>query len=160
MERMKRTCVLQPEICYGGLWFELFPQLLTLPFMLSTKLIAMTSFIQSRIKSFANAFAGLFYFFKSQVHGRVHLLATLIIITFGFYFSITATEWCILTICIALVIATEILNTSVEKLADKVSDVYDEKIRKVKDLAAAAVLITAIAAAIIALIIFIPYLAP
>jgi diacylglycerol kinase len=119
----------------------------------------MTSFIQSRIKSFANAFAGLFYFFKSQVHARIHLLATLIVITFGFYFGITAAEWCILTICIAMVITAEILNTSIEKLADKVSNVYDENIRKVKDLAAAAVLITAIAAAIIALIVFIPYLA-
>jgi diacylglycerol kinase len=120
----------------------------------------MIAFIQSRVKSFANAFEGLFYFFKTQVHARIHLLAAGIVIVFGLYFRVNSTEWCILILCIALVIAMEIINTAVEKLSDKVSESFDKDIKHVKDLAAAAVLFASIATAIIALIIFIPYIAP
>ena len=120
----------------------------------------MIPFIQSRVKSFANALAGLFYFFKSQIHARFHLLAASAVVALGFYFEVTAIEWCILLICMALVIATEVINTAIEKLSDTVTTGYNKNIKHIKDLAAGAVLITAIASAIIALIIFLPYLAP
>jgi len=120
----------------------------------------MISFIQSRAKSFANAFAGLLYFFKFQVHARFHLLAAIAVVAIGFYFDVTSIEWCILLICMALVIATEVINTAIEKLSDAVTTEFDNNIKLIKDLAAGAVLVIAIASAIIALIIFLPYIAP
>lgn len=116
-------------------------------------------FIQSRVKSFANALAGLFYFFKSQVHARFHVLAAATVIALGLYFDVTSTEWCILVICIVLVITTEVINTSIEKLSDTLTTGFNENIKHIKDLAAGAVLLTAIASVIIALVIFLPYFA-
>lgn len=120
----------------------------------------MTAFIQTRVKSFANALSGILYFFKTQVHARIHLMATIIVIVLGFYFGVTRLEWCILMICISGVIALEAVNTAFEKLADKVSGSYDIDLGRIKDIAAGAVLVVSVAAAIIGLLVFIPYLAP
>lgn len=119
----------------------------------------MNLFFRSRANSFACATKGLVFFFRTQVNARIHLLASIMVLVAGFLFRINVVEWCILIICIAGVISLEIVNTAIEKLADKISGQYDRDIGHIKDLAAAAVFIVAIASAIIALLIFIPYLA-
>jgi len=58
--------------------------------------------------------------------------------------------------CTGLVYALELVNSAIERLADKISPERDPDIGKIKDLTAAAVLITAIAAAIVGLIILVP----
>ena len=55
-----------------------------------------------------------------------------------------------------MVLAAEAVNSAIEALADRVSPGYDEAIKRTKDLAAGAVLLTAIAAAAVGLLIFIP----
>lgn len=79
------------------------------------------------------------------------------VIIAGIVLGITRTEWIMVVMCIGTVIAAELFNTAIEKLVDLVSPERHPVAGQVKDIAAGAVLICAVAAAIIGLIIFIPY---
>ena len=121
--------------------------LLLLPFKLLLK---------SRLKSFAYALNGLKIFFNTQINGLLHLGATIIVIGTGLYFDLNYYEWCVIVIGIAIVFITEIINTSIEFLTNLISPEYNRMAGKVKDLAAAAVLLAALIAVALAGIIFIP----
>lgn len=110
------------------------------------------------IKSFGYAFRGLADLIKSERNAKIHLFITILVIIAGFIIKINATEWCIVLICIALVISTEALNTSVEKIIDHLFKDKNETARIVKDISAGAVLICAIISVICGLIIFLPKL--
>ena len=114
--------------------------------------------VTSRIKSFKHAFEGFKTLFTTEHNSWVHLTATVIVISLGFLFQLSTTEWCFILFSIGLVFVTEILNTSIEYLTDIVSPEYNEKAKKVKDLAAASVLCASLLSLVIGLIIFIPKL--
>ncbi|MCG6187723.1 diacylglycerol kinase family protein [Maribellus maritimus] len=109
-----------------------------------------------RIQSFVYAFRGLKIFAKEEHNFRIHLLATILVIVSGLFAQLSCFEWLALIFAIAFVIITEILNTAVENLADFVSPGQNEKIGKVKDIAAAAVLVAAIVAVTTGGFIFLP----
>lgn len=111
---------------------------------------------QSLLKSFANAFAGMAYFFANDRNGKIHLAITLIVLAAGFAFKINATEWILILLCIALVIGFEMLNTALEKLCDMVEPNYHLTIKVIKDVSAAAVILASIISVIIGIIIFLP----
>lgn len=113
---------------------------------------------KKRIKSFGFAFTGLYELVKSEPNARIHLAATICAVCTGFLLRISNTEWCIVSMAIALVWATEAFNTVIEKIADHLFPEYHETARIVKDLSAGAVLVCAIAALICGLIIFLPKL--
>jgi undecaprenol kinase len=108
------------------------------------------------IKSFLYAFDGLVYAFKYEQNLIIHTLATIIVITAGFYFKISYTEWLILILIIGLVIATELINTSIEATIDLITDEYHPLAKVAKDTAAAAVFIFAFVAVIVGIMIFMP----
>ena len=112
--------------------------------------------ISKRIKSFKYAFNGLWVVIKEEHNARIHLAAAVVVTFAGFYFEITAMEWVTLVLTMGVVISMEIINSSIENLCDFVSPNKHELIKKVKDLAAAAVLVSAYSALIIGLIIFVP----
>lgn len=114
--------------------------------------------IINRIKSFKYAFNGLKLFFVLDHNGRVHLFAAIVAIGLSFYLKLSALEWIAVLGVISAVIVAEILNSAIEKLADVVSPDFHPKIKVVKDLAAAAVLVTAFLALAVGAIIFIPKL--
>ena len=68
-------------------------------------------------------------------------------------------EWCLIILCITMVLTAEGINTAIELICDYVNPDYDSKIGRIKDIAAGAVLIGSIGAAIIGTLIFGPYLA-
>lgn len=109
-------------------------------------------------KGFIFAFQGIKTAFLEQRNLRFHSAAALIVIAAGFIFEITKTEWLIALLCIAMVIGMELLNTAVEYLTDLASPEIHPLAKKAKDVAAAAVLFVSIIAAIIGLIIFLPYI--
>jgi len=113
---------------------------------------------RSRFGSFKFAFHGLSSLIKNEHNARIHLIAALIAVIVGIILKISLTEWCILTIVIGLVFITELLNTSLENLADIVDPEWNAAIRKTKNYAAAAVLISAIVSVIVGALIFIPRL--
>lgn len=112
--------------------------------------------ISKRVKSFKHAFNGLFILIQEEHNSRIHLLAMLIAIILGFIFEIQSFEWFGVILSIGLVIAMEAINSAIENLADFCTEEKHELIKKTKDLAAAGVLWSSIAALIIGLIIFVP----
>lgn len=112
--------------------------------------------LRLRIQSFKYAFKGLFDLLKTQPNAQIHLLVTTLVVIAGFYFQVSGLEWAILVFTIGLVFAAEAFNTALEYLTNLVSPDYHPLAGKTKDVAAAAVLITAIAAILIGIIIFLP----
>jgi len=112
--------------------------------------------IRARLESFKYAFDGIRTLFVNGHNSWLHFIAALLVIISGIAFRISATEWIAVIIAIGLVFSSEAINTSIEKLSDFVSPEKRGSIKEVKDLAAAAVLISAITAILIGLIVFIP----
>ena len=112
--------------------------------------------IKKRLHSFKYAFNGLKILIKEEHNARIHIVATVLVIISGLIFKISHLEWIAVIFAIGLVLAAEILNTSIENLADFVSPDKHNRIRKVKDLAAAGVFVSAIAALLVGLFIFLP----
>lgn len=112
--------------------------------------------IRKALKSFRYAGVGIYDLFRQENNAKIHLLAAGLIVIAGISFKLSATEWCIITIQIALVWSAEAFNTAIEKLADTVTTDYHPSIKIVKDVAAAGVLILAISAVIVAGFIFFP----
>ena len=112
--------------------------------------------LKKEIKRFGDAFRGLFELFSTEPHARFHLLAMLLVIVFGFYFQIASTEWIAILLSIGMVICAEGLNTSIEKLGDFIHKEKHDDMRRIKDIAAGAVLFSALIAITVACIIFIP----
>lgn len=112
--------------------------------------------VKKRIGSFKYAYSGLKYILITQHNFLIHLIIAFLVTVAGLFFHISSLEWCILVITIAIVLGAEAFNSSLEKLTDLVSPEYNNEAGKVKDIAAAAVLLVAMAAVIIGLIIFLP----
>jgi len=100
----------------------------------------MIKFIQERISSFKWAFKGLKDLFTQHPNAQIHLLAASTIVLLALLLKVSLVEWCLLILCIVLVLAMEAMNSALEYLADKISPEQDELIGKSKDIAAAAVL--------------------
>ena len=108
-------------------------------------------------RSFANAFRGIRQAFTER-NMKIHLSIGTAALTLAVCTGITETEWMILVMNIAAVIAAEIFNTAVEHLSDKVCADYDETIKTVKDISAAGVVVMAFCSLITGSMIFIPRL--
>ncbi len=109
-------------------------------------------------RSFRFAGRGLGFALKER-NLRLHLLAATITLAAGFWFQILAWQWGVLILAITLVILAEMLNTALECVVDLASPGYAELARMAKDVAAGAVLFTALAALALANLIFAPVLA-
>lgn len=114
--------------------------------------------LQKRIQSFKVAFRGLYDLWQSQLHAKIHLVFSIWVICAGFYFHISKTEWLLCLLCMGWVWSMEAINTAIEKAIDLVCPDYHELARMAKDVAAGAVLISAITSAIIGLLVFFPYI--
>ena len=112
--------------------------------------------INRLVKSFTYAFDGLKYAFKYEQNILVHTLATILVIIAGIFFKISLTEWLVLALIIGLVIATELINTSIEATIDLVTKEVHPLAKVAKDTAAAAVLVFGLTAIVIGCIIFLP----
>lgn len=112
--------------------------------------------IKKRIRSFKYAFQGIFYLFRTELNAKIHLAAAFLAVLMGVFFSITPGEWCLIVLCIFSTFSAEAFNTAIEDLVDLVSPENHPLAGRVKDLAAAAVLLTAIGAAICGALIFLP----
>ena len=113
--------------------------------------------MQGFLRSFGYALKGIKLSF-AQRNFKIQLICALTVIALGFFFKITSLEWCLVLVCSALVLSLEVLNTSIEHLVDMVSPDLNPKAGKIKDLAAASVLISAMMSGVVALIIFWKYI--
>jgi diacylglycerol kinase (ATP) len=108
------------------------------------------------IRSFGFAFKGLTYALATQQNFRIHVVAACIASILGYFLHLSTDEWQWVMLCIMLVLVTELINTGIEALTDLVSPGYNKLAGHVKDICAAAVLLTAFFALITGAIIFIP----
>ncbi len=108
-------------------------------------------------RSVRYALKGLKVMVYSENNARIHLLATSVVVILGFYLNITKKDWVSLMICIVLVWVTEAINTAFEKTVDMVSPEYRKIAGEIKDLAAGAVLISAVFSVIVGIMIFKEY---
>ncbi|MDZ4404713.1 diacylglycerol kinase family protein [Prosthecobacter sp.] len=118
----------------------------------------MLSWLVSVFRSFGPALAGLWWALKSQRNVQAHAIATALVVVFGLGLKIETWEWCAVALAMGLVWVAELLNTALEMLADRVTLEREESIRRVKDAAAAAVLMAALAALGVGLAVFAPKL--
>ena len=114
--------------------------------------------IQKRLKAFTYAISGAWVFIRTQHSAWIHLCATVVVVCAGFKLNITKTDWLFLVIAMTMVWVAECMNTAIETLCDQVSTEFKPLIKKSKDVAAGAVLLAAIGAAIIGVIVFLPYI--
>lgn len=114
--------------------------------------------LSNRLKSFSYAFNGLKILIKEEHNARIHLFVAIVVVMAGFVFKISVNEWFAVLFAIGFVMAIELINTAIENISNIISPEKDDRIKKIKDLSAAAVLISALTALVIGLIIFIPKL--
>ncbi len=112
--------------------------------------------LKKRIKSFAYAFNGLAILVKTEHNFRIHLAATLAVLVTSIYFEVSVIEAIALILTIAMVLTAEAFNSAIENISDFISPDKHHKIKIIKDIAAGAVLISAIAALCVGLLIFVP----
>jgi diacylglycerol kinase len=107
--------------------------------------------------SFKFAFHGFWLACKEQPNLRIHLFVSALVVGLAFYFGVSKLEWCVLLTCIGLVISLELMNSSIEGIVDLVSPEWQVKAGRIKDIAAAAVLVAAAVSVLIGLLIFSTY---
>ena len=113
---------------------------------------------KKQLRSFRYAWQGIRQCVGREQNLSFHLIVTVLVIGAGFAFGITPGEWTAICLCIGLVVSTELFNTAIERLVDLVSPQRHPLAGQVKDIAAGAVLVCALAAIAVGLIIFVPYL--
>lgn len=107
-----------------------------------------------RAKSFVHAGRGIKVFIKTTPNAQIQLVVFFLMAILGFYFHITNIEWIMFIFASGLVLVTEALNTAIEIDINLTSPGYHPYARDTKDVAAGAVLISAIIAVIIGVMIF------
>lgn len=103
------------------------------------------------MKKFLDAFNGLKIAFTHRAV-IVQIILGIMAIIGGLIIKLDHYEWLAFVICIALVILSEIFNTAIEKIGDYLNIEKDEKIKVIKDLSSAAVLVSAIGALVVCII--------
>jgi diacylglycerol kinase len=107
---------------------------------------------------FGFAFSGLEYAVRTQLNMKVHITIAIIAVALGIVLHISAVEFALIFVAIAGVLIAEMFNTVIELCVDLASPSYHPLAKTAKDVAAGAVLLSALMAIIIALFVFGPHL--
>ena len=114
--------------------------------------------MQPFTESFYNAWKGLSIAWREERNFRIETIAGVLAVILGRIVSLSRGEWAVLLLTIAIVLSVEILNTALEEFCDMVKNELDPHVAKIKDLAAAAVLVVVTGAFVVGLCIFVPHL--
>ena len=114
--------------------------------------------LSDRLRSFRYAAQGFIFIVRYEHNARIHLFISGLVLIMGFLLHIKRMEWVLVLLCMGFVLTAEMINTVLEKLSDIISPQYNEKIRVIKDISAAVVLVSSAIALISGLFIFLPYL--
>ena len=114
--------------------------------------------IKRLLKSFIYALRGLLKVLREEQNLKIQATVAILVIIAALSLRISGLEWCLLILAIGLVILTEIINSAVERVTDVLKPRINGYVKEIKDVMAAAVMIASLAALVIGLIIFLPYL--
>lgn len=110
---------------------------------------------KARAQSFTYAIRGAVTLIKQEPNARIHAVVSIAVIIAGFIKQLSTYEWIAIAFAIGIVWVAEALNTTVELLCDLYcKGEYNERVKVIKDIAAAAVLIASITSIAIGLLIF------
>jgi len=104
---------------------------------------------RSWARKFADALRGLKIALRSEINFFVHFFVAVIAGVAGGIVTMTDERWCIYILCVTVVLAAELFNTAIERLARAVTREEHPEIRDALDIAAGAVLMTSIGAGIV-----------
>lgn len=114
---------------------------------------------RSLFASFRFAFEGIGFAYRTERNFRIHSFMAMFAVVMGFICQIQIFEWAMISGLIGLVLFAELTNTAVENLVDMITQgKYEVQAKSVKDVAAAAVLVTAMTSVVCGSLIFMPYL--
>lgn len=113
--------------------------------------------LRKLVESANHAIEGILHAAKTQRHVRYHFYAAVLILLLSLMLGVSKGEFINVVIIAVVVLAIEMVNTAVEETLNIFFREYDSRAKIIKDIAAGAVLITAIGAAIAGYIIFLPY---
>jgi len=116
----------------------------------------LSNFITNRLKSIGYAFKGAYLLITTEASLKVQFFIGIIVTIAGFYYNLSPVEWILQILTLGTIMALEGINTAIEEMADFVHPDQHKKIGLIKDLAAGAIFIFAIAAIIIGFIIYFP----
>ena len=108
-------------------------------------------------KSFVYALNGIWSGVADQLNLKVQIGVALFVVAAGFYYHITPMEWCVILLCIGLVLGLEMMNSAIESLVDLVTLERNPLAGRIKDIAAGAVLLVSFISVMIGVIIFRKY---
>lgn len=103
--------------------------------------------------SFRNALRGVSHSVRTQRNARIHLAAALAVVALAAWLGVPRLEWAVLVLAMGLVVVAEMLNTALEALADAVCPDHRPLVGVAKDVAAGAVLVSAVVAALVGLLV-------
>ena len=112
----------------------------------------------ARVRSFGYALSGIGFMLRTQHNAWLHLVATVVVLSSAFAFRLSAADCRWIVVATFLVWSAEAFNTAVEYVCDMVEPDYNLVVKNAKDIAAGAVLLSAISAAVIGALTFWPYL--
>lgn len=112
--------------------------------------------LKKKAASISYAFNGFVIAFREEFNFKIQISLGILAFVFGVYFRISTIEWLFVIGASGMVLSSELLNTALEELCDMLQSSHDPHVAKIKDLAAAAVLLSSTAAFIVGLIIFVP----
>lgn len=110
--------------------------------------------LKKMVDSFNHAIDGIIYTVRTQRNMRIHMVVTLFILMACLLFDVSKDEFLILAITITMVIGAELFNTAIEATVDMTTNYYHPLAKIAKNVAAGAVLLTAINAVCVGYIIF------
>lgn len=116
--------------------------------------------VKKLVDSFNYAFEGLIYTVRTQRNMRIHIAVALLVLSACFLYDLTKIELLILTITITMVLMGEMINTAIEFAIDATTNYYHPLAKLAKNVAAGAVLVTAINSVLVGYIIFWDRLTP
>lgn len=116
----------------------------------------MRKFTRSRVRSFGHAFQGWWYVLRTQRNAWLEVAIACGVLVVSIWLRLDSIRWALLVLTAALVFAAEFFNTAVEVIVDLVSPEHHPLAKIAKDVAAAAVLVTAAGAVVIGLLLMGP----
>jgi diacylglycerol kinase len=109
------------------------------------------------LQSFVYAVNGIWSGVTDQLNLKVQMGVAALVIGAGFYYRIAPLEWCVILLCIGLVLGLEMLNSAIENLVDLVTLERKPLAGRIKDIAAGSVLLVSIISVVIGVIVFRKY---
>jgi len=111
---------------------------------------------KKRSIGFHYAWNGILYIIKTERNFRIHLVCGFLAVAASVWLDLKIVEWALIVLVIGLVLLAELVNSAIEMIIDYLKPEIHPSAEKIKDAAAGAVLVAAIAAVVVGAIIFIP----